>query len=183
MSLLRFRIRIHMSRVQATNSVDISVKHCSFFNISNVCHVFSSYSQSSINRKWRTDSCPSNGFCSSLATRRFLPWINMLCFSTFWQLPCCWLLTKLDPPFHLRIEYQFVANQRTVLFIGITFVCNSTTFINASWQSAGWPWWPVVPLLPDGIVNAASLKQIWFHCFRRSADLQIDTNCHKLMED
>ena len=27
-----------------------------------------------------------------------------------------------------------------------TFVCTSTTFVNASWQSAGWPWWHVVPL-------------------------------------
>ena len=27
-----------------------------------------------------------------------------------------------------------------------TFVCTSTTFVNASWQSAMWPWWSVVPL-------------------------------------
>ena len=27
-----------------------------------------------------------------------------------------------------------------------TFVCTSTIFVNASWQSAGWPWWHVVPL-------------------------------------
>ena len=27
-----------------------------------------------------------------------------------------------------------------------TFVCTSTTFVNASWQSAGCPWWHVVPL-------------------------------------
>ena len=59
----------------------MSVKHCSFWNICNICRVLSARA---VGSAWtgnsRTDS-PSNRFYASLATRMFpLPWIKTVCF-------------------------------------------------------------------------------------------------------
>ena len=72
-------------------SIDVSVKHCSFWNICNICRVLSARA---VARAWtgnsRTDS-PSNHFYASLATRMFpLPWIKTVFFSAFWQSHHCW---------------------------------------------------------------------------------------------
>ena len=66
-----------MKHLQIMVSIDGSVKHCSFWNICNICRVLSARA---VGRAWtgnsRTDS-PSNHFYASLATRMFpLPWIK-----------------------------------------------------------------------------------------------------------
>ena len=92
LSLLRFLVSTQMKHVQIMVSIDVSVKHCSFWNICNICRVISARA---VGWAWtgngRTD-IPSNRFCASLATRMFpLPLIKM-CFSAFWHSRhCCWL--------------------------------------------------------------------------------------------
>ena len=57
----------------------------------------------------------------------------------------------------------FVATRdpRWIQSIVTTLVCTYTTFINASWQSAGWPWWPVVPLLSPRVFWVQHLQIIF----------------------
>ena len=62
------------------------------------------------------------------------------------------------------------------LFIETTFVGTSTTFVNATWQSAGWTWWPVLPLFSRRYCECSISTSFWFQCFRHGADLQIDAN-------
>ena len=50
-----------------------------------------------------------------------------------------------------------------------TSVCTSTTFVNASWQSAGWPWWHVVPLFSRrycecSISESSLISMPWTWC-------------------
>ena len=66
-----------MKHLKIMVSIDVSVKHCSFWNICNICRVLSARA---VGRAWtgnrRTDS-PSNRFYVSLATRIVpLPWIK-----------------------------------------------------------------------------------------------------------
>ena len=143
-------------------SIDVSVKHCSFWNICNICHVLSARA---VGRAWtensRTDS-PSNRFHASLATRMFpLPWIKTVFFflnsdnrTTADSQKCC---TTIQ--FTWSSVKSFLANSFKSLVT--TFVCTSTTFVNSSWQSAGWPWWHVVPLFSrrycEGSISKSSL--------------------------
>ena len=81
LSLLQFLVSTWMKRLQIMVSIDGSVKHCSFWNICNICRVLSAHA---VGRAWtgnsRTDS-PSNRFYASLATRMFpLPWIKTVFF-------------------------------------------------------------------------------------------------------
>ena len=85
-----------MNGLQIMVSIDGSVKHCSFWNICNICRVLSARA---VGRAWtgnsRTDS-PSNRFYASLATRMFhLPWIKTVFFSAFWQSHHCWQLKMM----------------------------------------------------------------------------------------
>ena len=80
-SLLQFLVITWMKRLHIMISIDVSVKHCSFWNIYNICRVFSARA---VGRAWtgnsRTDS-PSNRFYASLATRMFpLPRIKTVFF-------------------------------------------------------------------------------------------------------
>ena len=91
LSLLQFLVSTQMKRLQIMVSIDVSVKHCSVWNICNICRVLSARA---VGRAWtgnsRTDS-PSNRFCASFATRMFpLRWIKTVFFSAFWQLHHCW---------------------------------------------------------------------------------------------
>ena len=85
----------------------------------------------------------SHRFYASLTTRMFpLPWINTVCFSTFWLLcHCRWFKVLLCT--HRLFHWSSFLSLPT---IATTLVCTYTTSVNASWQSAGWPWLPVVPL-------------------------------------
>ena len=79
--LLQFLVSTQMKRLQIMVSIDVSVKHCSFWNICNICRVLSARA---VGRAWtgnsRTDS-PSNRFYASLATRMFpLQWIKTVFF-------------------------------------------------------------------------------------------------------
>ena len=81
LSLLQFLVSTYTKRLQIMFSIDVSVKHCSFGNICNICRVLSARA---VGRAWtgnsRTDS-PSNRFYASLATRMFpLPWIKTVFF-------------------------------------------------------------------------------------------------------
>ena len=81
LSLLQFLVSTEMKRLQIMVSIDVSVKHCSFWNICNICRVLSARA---VSRAWtgnsRTDS-PSNRFYESLATRMFpLRWIKTVFF-------------------------------------------------------------------------------------------------------
>ena len=135
-----------MKRLQIMVSIDGSVKHCSFWNICSICRVLSARAVGPAwTRNSRTDS-PSNRFYASLATRMFpLPWIKTVFFlhsdnrTTADGWKCCTTVHFTD----------LVSNRfwPTVFWsLVTTFVCTSTTFVNASWQSAGWSWWHVVPL-------------------------------------
>ena len=93
LSLLRFLVSTQMKCVQIMVSIHVSVKHCSFWNICNICCVLSARA---VVWAWtgnsRTDS-PSNRIFSSLATRMFPhPWIKNAFFSAFWQSRHCWWL-------------------------------------------------------------------------------------------
>ena len=61
-------------------------------------------------------------------------------------------------------------------------VFTSTTFVNASWQSTGWPWWSVVPLFCRSYCESRP-NYIWFQWFRHGADLQINANGNKLIQN
>ena len=91
LSLLRFLVSTWMKRVQIMASIDVSVKHCSFWDICNICRVPSARA---VGRVWTGNSwtgSPINRFYASLATRMFpLPWIKTMCFSAFWQSLDCW---------------------------------------------------------------------------------------------
>ena len=81
LSLLQFLVSTQMKRLQIMVSINVSVKHCSFWNICNICRVLSARA---VGRAWtgnsRTDS-PSNRFYASLATRMFpLRWIKTVFF-------------------------------------------------------------------------------------------------------
>ena len=67
--------------------------------------------------------------------------------------------------------------------IATTFVCTFTAFVNASCQSAGWPWWPVVQLFSRKYSEYSTPNHIWFHCFRHGADLKINANGDKVIQD
>ena len=74
-----------------------------------------------------------------------LPWIKTVCFrySDNRTTADSWKCSTTD---HFT---DLVSNRcMPTIFQSIvtTFVCTSTTFANAKWQSAGWSWWPVVPL-------------------------------------
>ena len=100
-----------MKRLQIMASIDVSVKHCSFWNICNICCVPSARA---VGRAWTGNSwnSPSNRFYASLATRMLpLPWIKTMCFSAFWQSRHVWLLKMLHPLFILLIWCQsFIVN-------------------------------------------------------------------------
>ena len=64
-----------------------------------------------------------------------------------------------------------------------TFVCTSTTFANAKWQSAGWSWWPVVPLFSEGIVSTVSPNYISFQSLTHGAGLQINADGNKSIQN
>ena len=101
-----------MKRLQIMVSIDGSVKHCSFWNICNICRVLSARA---VGRAWtgnsRTDR-PSNRFYASLATRMFpLPWIKTVFCSAFWQSHHCWKLKMLHHcSFHWSSVKSFLAN-------------------------------------------------------------------------
>ena len=81
LSLLRILVSTQMKCVQIMISIHVSVKHCSFWNICNICRVLSARA---VVWAWtgngRTDS-PSNRFFASLATRMFPhPWIKKMRF-------------------------------------------------------------------------------------------------------
>ena len=150
-----------MKRLQIMISIDVSVKHCSFWNIYNICRVLSARA---VGRAWtgnsRTDS-PSNRFYASLATRMFpLPWIKTVFFlhsdnrTTADSQKCCTTVQVTD-----LVSNRFYPTVFKSLVT--TFVCTSTTFVNSSWQSAGWTWWHVVPLFSrrccECIISKSSL--------------------------
>ena len=77
LSLLRFLVSTQMKYVKIMVSIHVSVKHCSFWNICNICRVLSARA---VVWAWtgngRTDS-PSNRIFASLANRMFPhPWIK-----------------------------------------------------------------------------------------------------------
>ena len=81
LSLLRFLVSTQMKYVQIMVSIHVSVKHCSFWNICNICRVLSAHA---VVWAWtgngRTDS-PRNRFFASLATRMFPhPWLKKAFF-------------------------------------------------------------------------------------------------------
>ena len=112
LSLLHFLVSTKMKRLQIMVSIDGSVKHCSFWNICNICRVLSARA---VGRAWtgnsRTDS-PSNRFYASLATRMFpFPWIKTVFISAFWQSHHCWLLKMLHHcSFYWSSVKSFLAN-------------------------------------------------------------------------
>ena len=71
LSLLQFLVSTQMKCLQIMVSIDGSLKHCSFWNICNICRVLSARAVGrALTGNSRTDS-PSNGFYASLATRMF----------------------------------------------------------------------------------------------------------------
>ena len=81
LSLLRFLVSTQMKCVQIMVSIHVSVKHCSFWKICNICCVLSAHA---VVWAWtwngRTD-IPSNRFFASLATRMFPhPWLKKAFF-------------------------------------------------------------------------------------------------------
>ena len=77
LSLLQFLVSTYMKRLQIMVRIDGSVKHCSIWNICNICRVFSARA---VGRAW-TGNSRTDSFYASLATRMFpLPWIKTVFF-------------------------------------------------------------------------------------------------------
>ena len=151
-----------MKRLQIMVSIDGSVKHCSFWNICNICRVLSARA---VGRAWtgnsRTDS-PSNRFYASLATRMFpLPWIKTVFFSAFWQI----------------VSSQLFFNH----WWPLSFVLQHSSMPADNQLGAHGDMWS--HCFPEGIVNAASPNHLWFQCLGHNADLQINYNGSKLIQN
>ena len=75
-----------------------------------------------------------------------LPWIkNSVLFCILTIAPLL-IVQNVAPTVHFTDLVSIVDSQIFLKSIVTTFVYTSATFGNTSWQSAGWPWWPVVPL-------------------------------------
>ena len=181
LSLLQFLVSTQMKRLQIMVSIDVSVKHCSFWNICNICRVLSARA---VGRAWtgnsRTDS-PSNSFCAALATRMFpLRWIKTVFFSAFWQSHHCWSSKILH---HRSVYWSSVKSfpAKCFLVIGDHFRWqHSSNPADNQLGDHGDMW---SHCFPEGIVNASSPNHLWLQCFWHGADLQINANGNKLIQN
>ena len=119
-----------------------------------------------VSRAWTNNSQTdilSNCFYKSLAIGIFrLPWIKQGVF--FCILTIAPLL--IDHSFAITIHYttdlvSTLCLPTIFLSMATTFVCTSAKFVNASWQSAGSPWWYVIPLFSNKVLWTQYLQIIF----------------------
>ena len=181
LSLLQFLVSTQMKRLQIIVSIDASVKHCSFWNVCNICRVLSARA---VGRAWtgnsRTDS-PSNRFYASLATRMFpLRWIKTMFF-----LHSDNCTTADSQKFCTTAQFTDLVSNRfqpnVFLIIGDHFRLQHSSIPADNQRGDHDDMWS--HCFPEGIVNAASPNHIWFQCFRHGAHLQINANGYKLIQN